>query len=73
MGCTVPWNEVYGKFMCPCHGSQYDKYGDVIYGPAPLPLALVHADVKDDKVVFSPWLEEDFRTEEDPWWAEDYA
>ena len=24
------------KFMCPCHGSQYNKQGKVIRGPAPL-------------------------------------
>ena len=32
-------------------------------------LALAHADVDDGKVVFVPWVETDFRTGEDPWWA----
>lgn len=69
LGCVVPWNASENKFMCPCHGSQYDSTGKVVRGPAPLSLALVHATVQDDKVSFTPWTEQDFRTGEDPWWA----
>jgi cytochrome b6-f complex iron-sulfur subunit len=70
LGCVVPWNASENKFMCPCHGSQYDATGKVVRGPAPLSLALVHADVsEEDKVVFTPWTETDFRTDEKPWWA----
>ena len=69
LGCVVPWNAGENKFMCPCHGSQYNNEGKVVRGPAPRSLALVHANVEDDKVVFTPWTETDFRTGEDPWWA----
>ncbi len=69
LGCVVPWNASENKFMCPCHGSQYDATGKVVRGPAPLSLALAHADVTDDKVVLSPWKETDFRTGDAPWWA----
>jgi cytochrome b6-f complex iron-sulfur subunit len=70
LGCVVPWNKSENKFMCPCHGSQYDETGKVVRGPAPLSLPLVHADVTDnDKVVFTNWTETDFRTDEQPWWA----
>ena len=24
LGCVVPWNSCENKFICPCHGSQYD-------------------------------------------------
>eukprot|EP00968_Pinguiococcus_pyrenoidosus_P006570 scaffold438_cov250-Pinguiococcus_pyrenoidosus.AAC.36 len=68
LGCVVPWNAAQGKFMCPCHGSQYNAEGKVIRGPAPLSLALAHADEVDGKVVFSTWTETDFRTGEAPWW-----
>lgn len=69
LGCVVPWNVAENKFKCPCHGSQYDHTGKVVRGPAPLSLALVHAAVQDDKVVFTPWTETDFRTGEEPWWS----
>ncbi|KAF3776244.1 Cytochrome b6-f complex iron-sulfur subunit [Nymphaea thermarum] len=35
LGCIVPWEESENKFMCPCHGSQYDSQGKVVQGPAP--------------------------------------
>lgn len=69
LGCVVPWNIAENKFKCPCHGSQYDNTGKVVRGPAPLSLALVHANVQEDKVVFTPWTETDFRTGEEPWWS----
>ncbi|CAI5459411.1 unnamed protein product [Closterium sp. Yama58-4] len=69
LGCVVPWNPAENKFMCPCHGSQYDNQGKVVRGPAPLSLALAHVDVVDGKVFFSQWPETDFRTGEPAWWA----
>ncbi|KAJ7981677.1 Cytochrome b6-f complex iron-sulfur subunit [Quillaja saponaria] len=69
LGCVVPWNKAENKFLCPCHGSQYNYQGKVVRGPAPLSLALAHADVDDGKVLFVPWVETDFRTGDAPWWA----
>lgn len=69
LGCVVPWNKAENKFMCPCHGSQYSPQGKVVRGPAPLSLALAHVDVVDDKVLFAPWKETDFRSGENPWWS----
>lgn len=63
LGCVVPWVEAENKFMCPCHGSQYNPEGKVVRGPAPLSLALAHVD--DDgqgRVRLSRWAEMDFRT-----------
>jgi len=68
LGCVVPWNAVAKQFQCPCHGSRYDETGKVVRGPAPLSLALAHADNVDGKAVLSPWTEQDFRTGLDPWW-----
>lgn len=36
LGCVVPWNSAENKFICPCHGSQYNNQGRVVRGPAPL-------------------------------------
>ncbi|GBO54500.1 cytochrome b6-f complex iron-sulfur subunit [Pseudanabaena sp. lw0831] len=69
LGCVVPWNVAENKFMCPCHGSQYNAEGKVVRGPAPLSLALAHTTVSDDVVQFSTWTETDFRTNEAPWWS----
>ena len=69
LGCVVPWNANEGKFICPCHGSQYNETGKVVRGPAPLSLALARAEVQDDKLIFSDWTETDFRTGEKPYWA----
>merc|ERR1719364_154524 len=68
LGCVVPLNRAANKYICPCHGSQYDFTGKVIRGPAPLSLALAHADTPDDIVTLTPWTETDFRTDTPPWW-----
>jgi len=69
LACVVPWNASENKFICPCHGSQYNNEGKMVRGPAPLSLALVHADVNDDKVILTDWEETDFRDGSKPWWA----
>ncbi len=73
LGCVVPWDNGAQQFKCPCHGSAYDKDGGLVRGPAPQPLALVKATVKDNKVLFSPWVAEDFRCTDlwcnkEPYW-----
>ena len=34
LGCVVAWNSTEKTWNCPCHGSQYDRYGRVIGGPS---------------------------------------
>jgi cytochrome b6-f complex iron-sulfur subunit len=38
LGCTVPWVEEEGRFLCPCHASAFDRRGVVETPPAPRPL-----------------------------------
>src|SRR3990170_5732003 len=35
LGCLYGWNDQEFKFICPCHGSQYQHDGTYISGPAP--------------------------------------
>ena len=35
LGCLYNWNNQEVKFICPCHGSQFQANGQYIHGPAP--------------------------------------
>jgi cytochrome b6-f complex iron-sulfur subunit len=35
LGCLYNWRDLEGKFICPCHGSQFETDGNFIQGPAP--------------------------------------
>lgn len=34
LGCLLTWDEEVGAFVCPCHGSQFDREGKLLSGPA---------------------------------------
>jgi cytochrome b6-f complex iron-sulfur subunit len=52
LGCTVPWIEEEEHFHCPCHGSVFNKKGEVLDGPAPRPMDIfpVEYNEKDELV-----------------------
>jgi cytochrome b6-f complex iron-sulfur subunit len=35
LDCLIHWNEQERTFICPCHGSQFDRDGTYLSGPAP--------------------------------------
>ncbi|AFY76419.1 Rieske Fe-S protein [Pleurocapsa sp. PCC 7327] len=50
LGCTVDWKSERNRFVCPCHGSEYDAMGRVEKGPAKRPLPLVTVVVKQNQI-----------------------
>jgi cytochrome b6-f complex iron-sulfur subunit len=48
LACAVTWNEQTGRFVCPCHGSEFERHGDVINPPAPRPLDRFLVEIDSD-------------------------
>lgn len=38
LGCTLKWNKVEHTWDCPCHGSRFEKNGDLLDNPATGPI-----------------------------------
>ena len=50
LNCTVPWVEKEGRFVCPCHASEFDITGAVINPPAPRALDLFPVTIENGVV-----------------------
>ena len=59
LGCTTKWNDIGAAgnsaavISCPCHGSLFNKYGEVLQGPAPRTLDKYRVQLEDDKLVIN--------------------
>ena len=51
LGCSVMWNEEKTEFVCPCHASSFDLYGEVINPPAPRALDTYPVIIREGKVM----------------------
>jgi cytochrome b6-f complex iron-sulfur subunit len=47
LGCLYAWQASQNKFICPCHGSQFERGGKYIQGPAPRSLDAFNVIIKD--------------------------
>ena len=50
-GCDLNYEKSAQKFVCPCHGSEFDLAGAALKGPATKPLTNYHAELKGDEVM----------------------
>lgn len=50
LGCSVAWRPNQNKFVCPCHGGQFDAEGKRLSGPPPRGLDRLDVQVKDGKL-----------------------
>jgi cytochrome b6-f complex iron-sulfur subunit len=50
LGCTVPYDQTQGKFICPCHSSEFDQQGAVQNPPAPRPLDLFPITIENGEI-----------------------
>ena len=47
LGCVVSWNAAETSWDCPCHGSRFSVYGQILHGPAAKPLEVIQLDEED--------------------------
>jgi len=50
LGCAVEWKPGYDLFSCPCHGANFDFYGNFQGPPVPRSLDTFTVLLEDDKV-----------------------
>ena len=50
LGCTVAWHDDKERFICPCHGGQFDNCGQRVSGPPPRGLDRLEAQIHDGRL-----------------------
>ncbi|MBZ0136073.1 MAG: ubiquinol-cytochrome c reductase iron-sulfur subunit [Planctomycetes bacterium] len=53
-GCEVEYHDADGKFLCACHGAEFDVQGAVTKGPAPRDLDVLGVSIAEHEG--KPWL-----------------
>lgn len=51
LGCALSWDDQEQKFICPCHGSTFDKTGVVLTPPAIRPLDFFPVRIEDGRIL----------------------
>jgi Rieske Fe-S protein len=52
-GCAINYQETNQVLFCPCHGSEFDLNGNVLHGPAVIPLAKYTVSISDNTLTVS--------------------
>jgi Rieske Fe-S protein len=52
LGCGVRWDNAAERFLCPCHGGEFDATGQVMAGPPPRPMTRLETRTDDAGVLF---------------------
>ncbi len=50
LGCALSWDDQEKKFICPCHGSTFDRTGAVLTPPAIRPLDFYPVRIEDGRI-----------------------
>ena len=50
LGCNVIWEPEKNQFICPCHASSFDSYGDFENTPVPRPLDTIEVKIDNTSV-----------------------
>jgi menaquinol-cytochrome c reductase iron-sulfur subunit len=51
LGCSVAWKAAQDKFVCPCHGGEFNANGDHLFGPPPRGMDQLPIQIKDGKLL----------------------
>lgn len=51
LGCSVSWQPEKNHFICPCHASSFDQFGNYESPPVPRPLDIYEITIEDSKVL----------------------
>lgn len=51
LGCPLAWTEGAKRFLCPCHGGEFDLSGRVVGGPPPRPMLTYATRVESGEVM----------------------
>ena len=52
LGCRVPYCESSNRFECPCHGSVFNRAGELLAGPSPRGLDRHPTEIGEDGLIY---------------------
>jgi len=54
LGCPLSYVEGARRFLCPCHGGQFNREGNVVSGPPPRPMVQYTTKIENGEVFLGP-------------------